>query len=91
MQPKFTAKDYNFVAKRIREHFPIWLEGEDSDWFRQQRDKIMLQRGVLTDLAIEFAKSYKKDNERFDPIHFLDACSPDVDRFPLSELWEDDK
>jgi hypothetical protein len=38
-------------------------------------------------MALVLAKRFEKDNPLFDPIAFLDACSPDVERYPLSELW----
>lgn len=78
---KFSKKDYNFVAKRIREQ-STWEPDSNSE-------AALCQRAALTILALDFAKAYMKDNLSFDPLVFLDACTPDVDRLPLSELWED--
>jgi hypothetical protein len=86
--PKFNAVTYNMVAKQLRENFPGWLEGEDSEWYRHQKEKVLIQRGVITNLALEFAQRFQKDNPDFDPIRFMDQCSPDEELFPLSELWE---
>lgn len=44
---------------------------------------------ALVKLALSLAKRLLEDNPAFDPLKFLDACSPDVDMYPLSELWED--
>ena len=85
MRPKFSAKDYNFVAKRLREHFPHDLINDDYSDYRKDQ---MIARSAITVLILDFARKYAEDNPNFDPIKFLDACSPDVDRFPLSELWE---
>jgi hypothetical protein len=84
---KFSAKDHNFVAKRIRENFPL---DTSKDEMRSPLDnmKPMIERNILCVLALDFAKHFAEDNLRFDPLKFLDACSPDTDLYPLSELWE---
>lgn len=38
--------------------------------------------------ALNLASQFKRDNDRFDPIKFLHACSPDPDSRDLAELWE---
>jgi hypothetical protein len=85
--PKFSAQHYNAIAKDIREefseHMAIPTGGEHT------RSVDMSYRAALCNLAIRFAKRFQKDNERFDPLKFLDACSPNTDLYPLSELWED--
>jgi len=71
---------YNLVAKKIRDQFPT----TSNDHLQ------VVMRGLLCELAIDFADSFKRDNpERFDPIRFLNACSPDVDLYPISELWNE--
>lgn len=80
IRPKFTAKDHNFIAKRIREQ--NWHERDNSHIAHAMRHS-------LTYLALDLAKHYWEDNDRFDPLKFLDACSPDPDQLPLSELWGD--
>lgn len=84
---KFNAKDYNFVAKRLRENFPI---DTPPDQMTNPAANVgtHLQRGVVVEIAIDFAKKYQEDNPNFDPLQFLDQCSPDTDRYPFSELWE---
>lgn len=79
--PKFNKKDYNFVAKRFRERFP-------TDYDVSTKQDVLLQRTMLTVLMLDFAEAYLRDDPKFDPLWFLDACSPDEDVFPLSELWE---
>lgn len=93
--PLFDAAHYNVIAKRFREAFPIDLmpQGEK---YKVQREKLMLQRATVVNLALEFAKWFKAERDSiegcydFDPIKFLDACSPDTELYPLSELWEDE-
>lgn len=46
-------------------------------------------RNAIVELALEFAQRLQTDNEDFDPLIFLDKCSPDPERYPLSELWAD--
>ena len=75
-QPKYHAKFYNFVAKRIRTQFPM-------------EPSCGRERTIITTLALEFAVKFAEDNVQFDPLQFLDQCSPDPSVFPLSELWED--
>lgn len=42
---------------------------------------------AASDLALAFARRFSED-EGFDPITWLDKCSPDPDLYPFSELWE---
>jgi hypothetical protein len=78
--PKFHAATYNMVAKRIREQIGVYPE-------RRVDYEIGWTNGLI-ELSLEFAKAFKKDNELFDPIKFLDACSSDPEVYPLSELWD---
>jgi hypothetical protein len=80
----FSAQHYNAVAKIFRENFPL------DSYNYAQRAQHQIERGTLVNLALEFTKYFKKDNPSFDPVKFLDHCSPDVDAYPLSELWEDE-
>lgn len=85
MNPLCTRQHHNIVAKRIRERFPT---GSDYEMGEVPYNKI--ERAILSTLALDFAAWFKKDNDRFDPIKFLDACSPDTELYPLSELWEEE-
>lgn len=76
---------WNLVAKQIREVFPL-QQGEPI----VPVDEYEVERAVLADLALNFAKRFNED-KGFDPVRWLDTCSPDTDRFPLSELWEGDQ
>lgn len=76
-----TKQTYNFVAKRIREQFPM---GTDNT------KEIRVMRGQLCELALSCARGFLRDNPRFDPVEFLDACSPDPQKYPISELWENE-
>jgi hypothetical protein len=68
------------VAKRIREQIAVF-EPRRVDY------EIGWTNGLI-ELSLEFAKTFKKDNELFDPLKFLDACSPNPDLYPISELWD---
>lgn len=82
---KFHAMYYNFIAKRIREHFDVGRVDDTP----VNRVMSMTNRAVLADLAMDCARKFKEDNPSFDPLKFLDQCSPDVDMYPLSEMWDD--
>jgi len=80
-EPKFHQLHYNFVAKRLRNHYPADISADPI--------AVMIERGVIEDIALEFAQRFKVDNMDFDQFAFLDQCSPDRDSYPLSELWEE--
>lgn len=79
--PKWTRLHHNAIAKEIREGFPI-----DTSFNRRVAP---IERATLASLALSFAKRFQADNPNFKPLIFLDACSPNTDLYPLSELWED--
>ena len=68
---------WNLVAKILRE---TYATGFDDPFIRGSR------RTIET-LAVKFAQRFQED-EGFDPLAFLDKCSPNPDLYPLSELWE---
>lgn len=86
MANKFSQQHYNALAKDIRTQ----LERHGVPHI-VRNDYHVGARNALIDMAIVLAIRFDKDNERFDPLKFLDACSPDPQQYPLSELWEDRK
>lgn len=86
---KWQAQHYNAIAKEIREIFPTDEIPVYSSEVAKIRAANMERRTVLTMLAISLARRFANDNQSFRPLKFLDACSPDTDAFPLSELWEE--
>lgn len=79
---KFSTQHYNAIAHDIREEFSNTL----TDDFLTKKER-HTACGVLTTLAVRLAKRFEEDNERFDPVKFLNACSPDEALYPLGELW----
>jgi hypothetical protein len=75
-----TKQTYNFVAKRIREEFPTDHENDTIT---------LVKRGTLVDLSLRCALGFLRNNPNFQPLEFLEACSPDKDKWPIQELWED--
>lgn len=83
----FTRQHLNAIAKDIRTELeplvPAYQGGANS-----------AKIDALVKLALRFAKrfvderNFKLDSPNFDPLQFLDACSPDAEKYPLSELWE---
>lgn len=82
--PKFSAQHYNAIAKDIREELSRHVTQASPPDARDLRAV-----SALVDLALRLARRFVEDNPQFDPIKFLDACSPDVELYPLSELWEE--
>ena len=39
------------------------------------------------ELAIDLARRLHADNDEFDPVLFLNNCSPNEEKYPLGELW----
>lgn len=83
-EPKYHRMYYNFIAKRLRDHYPEDL-CDDSDNMRMCE---LMVRDTIHDIALECADRFSEDNPDFDPLAFLDQCSPDPEAFPFSELWE---
>lgn len=75
------------VAKQIREEYAKaeYRAIDDGDQIAK-----MAHRRALEDLAIAFAKRFNQD-AGFDPLAWLDKCSPDPVLYPFSELWEEDE
>lgn len=71
---------WNLVAKTLRDEYDNTITTEPSK--SQQR--------VLERLALTFAKRFTED-AGFNPLSFLDKCSPDPDLYPFSEMWEADE
>lgn len=83
----FDRRHYNALAKEIRELFPITSDFSEGNVI-VRHDEIV-ERATLSRLALNLAKRFKADNPRFDPVQFLSACSPNVELYPISEMWED--
>lgn len=92
----FHRAHYNILAAQIKHglekhHAPYLLKGKDAKYH-------LGARNALIELALSLAKRLQEDNPpadgkgvyHFDPLRFLDACSPDPEQYPLSELWEED-
>lgn len=92
---KFSAQHYNAIAKDICEEFEKYVKADFNHIFENEQDYKkavdfkLATTGALVRLALRFAHRFKEDNDRFDPLKFLEACSPNNDLYPLSELWEE--
>jgi hypothetical protein len=83
----FHRGHHNILAKQIRQQYPsiILSTTETSKHYGLGR------RAALEDLALSLAKRLKEDDQNFDPIKWLDQCSPDPELYPFSELWKEEK
>lgn len=84
----FHRAHYNILAKQIRENVQPYVDKalEDDD-FSDVRTNMMAAGVSLVNLAVSLAIRLKADSEDFDPVRFLNACSPNVEKFPFGELW----
>lgn len=85
--PKFSQQHYNAIAKDIREEFESYGLGSNVS-FVPNKTELLTRSDTLVKLALRLAKRFQRDNENFKPLIFLDACSPNPDVYPLSELWD---
>lgn len=70
----WSKQHLNAIAYDIRNQFPTEHE-------------YTAERHAITMLALKLARRFAKRNPSFDPVKWLNQCSPDVDLFPLGELW----
>lgn len=70
----FHSAHYNILATQIRPRII---------------DSTEVVNGRMLHFTLSLTRRLLKDNPSFDPLKFLDACSPDPEMYPLSELWED--
>jgi hypothetical protein len=84
MTSKFRAQHYNAIAKDIREQM-----AKHGVPHIVKSDYHVGARNALIEISLRLAMRFERDNERFNPLLFLDACSPDPEQYPLSELWDD--
>ena len=83
MTPLFHRGHYNVIAAQIKRE----LAKHDAP--RIVATQRMYARNALLDLALAMAKRLQADNPEFDPLTWLDQCSPDPVEYPISELWSD--
>jgi hypothetical protein len=48
----------------------------------------MVARNEGVEIALNLARELADKSCNFNPLTFLDNCSPDSEHYPLSELWE---
>ena len=84
----FHRAHYNIIAKRFNEALDPYMS-PFSDEALDINSEIKAIRASIVGLAIDFALRLHADNEDFDPVMFLNACSPNKEKYPLGELWEE--
>jgi hypothetical protein len=83
--PLFHRAHYNIIAAQLKT-MAGELAGTDDPG---ENAMAFLAQVTLQEVALRLAKRFAEDNPNFDPLQFLDACSPDSDLYPYSELWEE--
>lgn len=86
----FHRAHYNILAKQFRENIQPYVSEEalQNPDFSDVRTDMMAAGVSLVNLAVSVAIRLQADNEDFDPVLFLNKCSPDEDKFPFGKLWE---
>ena len=77
----FHKGHYEIIAARFREAFAQHVQNTDDPGE-------LYVWGALVDLALSMALRFQADNEDFDPVIFMNRCSPDPEKYPLGDLWE---
>lgn len=90
---KFHKGHYEIIAARFREALEPYMGQESnatllSPDFVDTKTEMLAVRSAIVNLAIDFARRLQADNDLFEPVIFLDRCSPNVVLYPLGELWE---
>lgn len=81
---EMTSQQYDEIASVIRGR----LTENGSYMVGSGHDK-MVARNEDVEIALRFARALADRNDNFNPLTFLDTCSPDTEYYPLSELWEE--
>lgn len=79
----FHRAHHNILAAQIRRQFEIYMSNAGG------HSPALNSVFVVNNLALALAARLLEDNDNFEPIEFLNACSPNQELYPLSELWED--
>lgn len=82
-RPVFTSRHYVVIAEVLRSQYMTHASISFAPYRQMNRQ--------IEEIALEFAIKFKEDNPIFNPVKFLDACSPDPERFPFSELWDEEE
>jgi hypothetical protein len=86
----FSKGHYEIIAARFRHALePYMSEASQNLDFSEVGSEILSVRAALVFLAVDFARRLQADNEDFLPEVFLNRCSPNMDKFPLGELWKE--
>ena len=88
----FHAGHYNIIANQFSENLRRYLPAPTEEFAGAiERLNAKAASAALCTLAVTLAERLQKDNPGFDPLLFLDKCSPDARVYPLSELWGEDE
>jgi hypothetical protein len=77
----FHRAHYNAIAKDIRNLYAMVAIAGD-------KHESLVSCRTLEALALKFCVRFKVDNPEFDPVQFLEQCSPNPNLYPLGELWD---
>lgn len=86
-KPLFHRAHYNILAAQIKRQLePLFTAfGTPANWATDSCQWRI--RNAFVDYTLKLTQRLLEDNPNFRPLAFLDACSPDPDLYPLSELW----
>jgi hypothetical protein len=91
----FHRGHWEIVAGRFREALEPYMGAGDPISLKNtgrhevgQMARAMAARVAIIKLATSFAVRFQIDSENFDPLIFLDRCSPNPEVYPISQLWD---
>jgi len=85
----FNVGHYEIIAARFRNALEPYMQPQNFTEVVDTDTVIAVSvRSAIVVLAVDFAKRLQADNADFDPVRFLDRCSPNTELYPLGELWE---
>ena len=85
---QFHAGHYNIVAGRLKNALEPYVGLNELSGASQ--GQFLHAQTALSDLCVSFALRFQADNEDFDAVRFLNACSPAGMERKLDDLWNDE-
>lgn len=65
------------------------LHGYSTESVHRFSDRLLGRNAVIV-VAVRLANRFKQDDPNFDPVEWLNGCSPDADQYPLGELYTEE-
>jgi hypothetical protein len=77
-----TDKELDKIAKVLRSNYPMHGSANIPPYVQERR--------LIEDIACQIANELFPEKPGFDPLAFLDKCSPNTELYPFTEIWEEE-